>query len=386
MKADLYINGYIGEMFDLFGESNNFSMNKLNDFLANLSSDVTELDVHINSGGGLVTEGFAIHDKLVNTGLTINTIVEGMCGSIATVIAQAGKSGSRKMFQNSEYFIHNPLWIPSAPDAHTADDLEKLTAELKRNEVKLVDFYAKVTGADKAVLSEKMKIETTLTSKEAKELGFIDEIISTDIQAFVRYRIAAAVQPISKQKTDNTMATLKEEFAALAANLTNEFKNILKGKTVNMEFKKVDGTSVFTDTDVVQEGSKVFLDPEMTMPLENGDYELVTGEVITVVDGVVTAVVTTTAEPTEAELQAKKISELEANNAAKEAELQAIKAEKETLIANVAKLQTEFVNFQNKIVTGGENIFNVAPQDKQTAPAKTNVMDAVLELRKSKSK
>lgn len=384
MKADLYINGYIGEMFDLFGESNNFSLNKLNDFLSNLSSDVTELDVHINSGGGLVTEGFAIHDKLVNTGLTINTIVEGMCGSIATVIAQAGKSGSRKMFQNSEYFIHNPLWIPSAPDAHTADDLEKLTAELKRNEVKLVDFYAKVTGSDKLVLSEKMKVETTLTSKEAKELGFIDEIISTDIQAFVRYRIAAAVQPITKQKTDNTMATLKAEFAELAANLTNEFKNLLKGKIVNETTKTSEGVDIYFEGELMV-GSKVFLDESMTTPAPDGVHTVGT-KVFTVADGVVTEETEVGEAVNEAEVAAAKIAELEANNAAKDAELQAVKAEKETLIANVAKLQTEFVNFQNKIVTGGENIFNVAPQDKQSTPAKTDVMSQVLELRKSKSK
>lgn len=359
-------------------------MNKLNDFLANLSSDVTELDVHINSGGGLVTEGFAIHDKLVNTGLTINTIVEGMCGSIATVIAQAGKSGSRKMFQNSEYFIHNPLWIPSAPDAHTADDLEKLTAELKRNEVKLVDFYAKVTGADKLVLSEKMKVETTLTSKEAKELGFIDEIISTDIQAFVRYRIAAAVQPITKQKTDNTMATLKAEFAELAANLTNEFKNLLKGKIVNETTKTSEGVDIYFEGELMV-GSKVFLDESMTTPAPDGVHTVGT-KVFTVADGVVTEETEVGEAVNEADVAAAKIAELEANNAAKDAELQAVKAEKETLIANVAKLQTEFVNFQNKIVTGGESIFNVAPQDKQSTPAKTDVMSQVLELRKSKSK
>lgn len=385
MKADLYINGYIGEMFDLFGESNNFSMNKLNDFLANLSSDVTELDVHINSGGGLVTEGFAIHDKLVNTGLTINTIVEGMCGSIATVIAQAGKNGSRKMFQNSEYFIHNPLWIPSAPDAHTADDLEKLTSELKRNEVKLVDFYAKVTGADKLVLSEKMKVETTLSSTEAKELGFIDEIISTDIQAFVRYRIAAAVQPITKQKTDNTMATtLKAEFAALAEKLTNDFKNILKGKIVNETTKTSEGVDIYFEGELMV-GTKVFLDESMTTPAPNGVHTVGT-KLFTVVDGVVTEETEVEATKTDAEVAAAKIAELEANNAAKEAELQAVKAEKETLIANVAKLQTEFVNFQNKIVTGGENIFNVSPDDNKAPKGneKKDWRSQVIELRNKK--
>ena len=145
---DIFINGYIGDMFDFFGDGNSFSLRTLNDKLAAMPAGTTEINVHINSGGGLVSEGFAIYDKLVSLPQTVNTIVEGMCGSIATVIAQAGKKGKRKMFQNSEYFIHNPLWIPSGPDAHNADDLEKLTSELRANEEKLVAFYLKNINAD----------------------------------------------------------------------------------------------------------------------------------------------------------------------------------------------------------------------------------------------
>ena len=113
-SATLYINGYIGQQ-GFFDEAS-FDLTTLNNFL-DQHQDIEELNVFINSGGGSVTEGFAIHDRLMSLPFTVNTIVNGMCGSIATVIFQAGKKGKRKMYANSEFFVHNPFWMPDAPNA-----------------------------------------------------------------------------------------------------------------------------------------------------------------------------------------------------------------------------------------------------------------------------
>ena len=385
VKHEIFINGYIGEMFDFFGDGNSFSLKNLNESLASMPADVTEINVHINSGGGLVSEGFAIYDKLITLGLPVNTIVEGMCGSIATVIAQAGKTGSRKMFQNSEYFIHNPLWIPNGPDAHTADDLEKLSEDLRKNEEKLVDFYVKTTGADKTVLAEKMKVETTLTAAEAKSLGFIDEVISTDVVAMVKYRIAAAVQPIKKQNND-TMATLKTEITAGFSKLENLFK-AMKGKVVNMAQDLADGTQVFTDTDNVVVGTKVFSDEAMTTPVKDGDYILADGTTITVATGVVTVVTPAVVAKTELELANEKIAILEAQLAAKNTEVVNAKAEVATVLETATKLETEFVNFKNQIIAGGKEIFEAADihRDEKGKFAK-NPMQLLAEKRAEQDK
>ncbi len=84
MKATLYINGTIAQGEDYYG-GETFGLKNLVEFLS-ANPKATELDVYINSGGGSVNEGFAIYDRLMAFNGVVNTIVNGMCGSIATVI------------------------------------------------------------------------------------------------------------------------------------------------------------------------------------------------------------------------------------------------------------------------------------------------------------
>ena len=385
MVHEIFINGYIGDIFDLFGDGNNFTLNKLNQELA-ANPDATEIIVHINSGGGLVSEGFAIYDKLVATGKPITTIVEGMCGSIATVIAQAGKTGKRKMFQNSEYFIHNPLWIPNGPDAHTADDLETLTADLRKSEEKLINFYEKVTGANRVALSDKMKVETTLTSAEALQLGFIDEVISTDIRAMVRYRIAAAVTPKEIKPNNNTMSELKEEIKAGFASMEKTFLNLFKGRKVNATVKTTEGIDIYFDG-VLEMGSKVFANAEMTEPAPDGVHTY-DGKLYTVAGGVVTNVEEISNAQTPEQVAAAKIAELEAQVTAAKNETQAAITEKNEILAQANTLQTEFVNLKKTIETGGGQTFVAAAADKGGASGaeKKTALQLVAEKRAAADK
>ncbi len=385
MVHEIFINGYIGDIFDLFGDGNNFTLNKLNQELA-ANPDAAEIVVHINSGGGLVSEGFAIYDKLVATGKPITTIVEGMCGSIATVIAQAGKTGKRKMFQNSEYFIHNPLWIPNGPDAHTADDLENLTADLRKSEEKLINFYEKVTGANRVALADKMKVETTLTSAEALQLGFIDEVISTDIRAMVRYRIAAAVTPKQTNKNNNTMSELKEEIKAGFASMEKTFLNLFKGRKVNATVKTTEGIDIYFDG-ALEVGSKVFVNAEMTEPAPDGvhTYE---DKLYTVAGGVVTNVEEISDTKTPEQVAAAKIAELEAQVAAKDAELITAKKETETILAQANTLKTEFVALKSAIETGGGQNFNspLLDKDGNVVATKKTALQIIAEKRAAEGK
>lgn len=383
VKHEIFINGYIGEMFDFFGDGNSFTLKDINNSLASMPADVTEIEVHINSGGGLVSEGFAIHDKLVSTGIPVTTIVEGMCGSIATIIAQAGKSGSRKMFQNSEYFIHNPLWIPLSPDAHNADDLQKLTEELRKSEEKIIDFYVKTTGTDRNVLAEKMKVETTLSASEAKDLGFIDEIISTDVVAMVKYKIAAAVN-VQKQKPN----TMKDEIvAAIAAGfkkLDTLFAANKKQKFVNV--MTVEGVEIYYDGEIA-EGVAVFTDEAMTIPAPDGTYTIDT-TVYTVVGGVVTGVAELTAQKTELEIANEKIAALTAELEAIKAEVVTAKAEKEELAAANKAIEAEFVALKSQIETGlGQSfIANVGKPTPQPKPTWQEQLIAFRKEREAKNK
>jgi ATP-dependent Clp endopeptidase proteolytic subunit ClpP len=149
--------------------------------------------VHINSIGGDVNEGFAIHDVLKASGKKIITQVEGLCASIATIVALAGEE--RRMTANSEFMIHCPvMW-----GGGTAEELQKQAEYLQEWEDKILDFYVQNTGSDRGKIKEMYKEETFLTSEEAKEYNFITDII-TDLKA-----VARITQP-----NNNKMATQEE--------------------------------------------------------------------------------------------------------------------------------------------------------------------------------
>ncbi len=171
--------------------------------------DAEKLIVHIHSPGGDVDEGFGIHDILVAHGkdkvVEIETRIEGLCASIATVIAMAGKI--RLITENSEFMIHNP-WMDTIGDA---DELQKSADQLKAIEKKVVDFYAVKTGANKKDIDQWMKEEKWMTAKQAKELGFVTEIITT-------------IKAVAKFKLKNTVMDNQE----INKNIDNKFAELLK--------------------------------------------------------------------------------------------------------------------------------------------------------------
>lgn len=365
MKTEkLYINGYIGEAGFFDSTDSTFSLSDLNKFLDSVGS-IDTLDVFINSGGGSVNEGFAIYDKLSSLPFTVNTIVNGMCGSIATVIFQSAKGkGSRKMFANSEFFVHNPIWIPSSPDAMEAKDLALLHEDLLNAQNRIKDFYAGITGKGIDELTPILDRQTTLTAKEAIDMGFADELITTNIQAFTKYRIAAYITDSINNKTQ-TMADAKElqqELTGIKGFLAKITKKLFKNAMVTSK----DGVAIYYDGDAIVKGTALFSDEAMANPLKDGEYEVDAVE-FTVVGGVVTEVATDVpVDSKTAELEAK-IAELEASLAAKET----LVAETETLL-NETKV--ELVAFTGKVksfealLVTGNNFKAEGSQNQGKAP------------------
>ena len=110
MNGEIYIDGYIGQGgFFEDGVSAKWVREQVKSF----GSELKQLSIKINSGGGDVIEGFAIYDYLntiKKSGVTVNTEGIGIVGSIATVIFQAGDE--RMLHPNTEFFIHNPYVTP----------------------------------------------------------------------------------------------------------------------------------------------------------------------------------------------------------------------------------------------------------------------------------
>lgn len=367
--AKLNIEGYIGggDLVSLFGGAETFNLSQLKKFLDSLETDVTDIHVSINSGGGSVVEGWAIYDKLRTSGKRITTIGEGIVGSIATVIYMAGDV--RKLHENSRFFIHNPYWQPDSPTPMEADDLIQLGENLQAEQKKILDFYVNQTGNSVEQLQPLMQKATDLTSTQAIELGFAHEIITSSVN-YTPYKLVAYVgenNQTNKQtmnKQENNVSWIKRGFTKLAA--------MINGVTLNMEMpvKDPNGNDVIlyveSETEDLVGKPAFILDAdgnEQTAP--DGDYTDANGRVIKIANQLVSEVVEPQAKVEENivsidELNAK-IEELTNINNSLNEQLTSIKAEKEQTENTFNNFKAEFETLK-KVVIGKGKEFQASEQ------------------------
>lgn len=130
----------------------------------------SKIRVPVNSFGGQVFEALLIYNYLKGSGKEIETHIPTYAMSAGTIIASAGETVT--MSTNGYYMIHNPYTL-SFGDADemksTANLLDKMTNDL-------ISIYVAKTGLEADKIREMMKNETWLTSEEALEMGFVDEL------------------------------------------------------------------------------------------------------------------------------------------------------------------------------------------------------------------
>lgn len=167
--ADVYIFGDITSWKWLESDVSSYTLVKQ---LSELSEETKEVNVHINSYGGEVSEGIAIYNTLLSLkkkGVSVNTYCDGFACSIASVIFMAGTK--RIMSNSSILMIHN-AWMNASGNAKqlrkTANDLEKI------NETSKKAYLANIKITEEE-LQELLNEETILSSEEAIEKGFATE-------------------------------------------------------------------------------------------------------------------------------------------------------------------------------------------------------------------
>jgi len=350
VEAHLYIDDYIGKSWDGSG----FAASDLNVFLA-ANKDATSITVHINSGGGSVTEGFAIYDKLKTSGKTIKTIVEGLCGSIATVIAQAGKdSGGRYMHANSDFFVHNPYWMPQAPDPMEADQLEALAEEMRKAQNKLVGFYSNITGQSIEALQNIMDRQTTLATEEASRGGIIDGVVEGEAIAGKRMQILALIH----KPNTNTMSD----------KITGMLNALIKRVFKNAMTETSEGVTIYFDGEIAV-GTKIFVNPEMTEPAPDGVHTV--GDKM--YNGIVIA---------EAEIESAQLEKMKKKNEELTAALEAAQAELAEVKALASSYASEFQAFKASYVAPAAP--KAEPVNREPEAPKS-VVERMIELRAAKN-
>lgn len=168
-SADINIDG---EIVSDEWEDSDTSAAGFRDDLKSLG-DVSTINLHINSPGGSVFEGIAIYNMLKQHKATVNTYVDGLAASIASVIAMAGDTIF--MPRNSMLMIHNP-WTMAVGNA---SDLRKQADELDTITKSSVVTYLNKAGdkLDEETLKQLMDEETWLTADESIGYGLADEVL-----------------------------------------------------------------------------------------------------------------------------------------------------------------------------------------------------------------
>ena len=129
--------------------------------------------IKINSGGGDVFAGCEIYNELKNYSGEVSIEIHGLCASIASVIAMAGKC---KMSPLAEIMIHNV----STKTSGDYRDMEHTAEVLKKANKTIANAYVLKTGMEAEEAYKLMDKETWFTADEALEIGLIDEILYSD--------------------------------------------------------------------------------------------------------------------------------------------------------------------------------------------------------------
>lgn len=147
----------------------------LQQFLSDIEtlSDMDEVSFFINSVGGDVNAGKAIFNKIRSMDAHTITVVDGLAASAASIVAQAGDE--RKVSVGSQTMIH--CASAGLIGYYNRDDLKKINNMLRNTDKSIAKMLADRTGREEADILDMMGRTTWMTSDEAVEEGFADEVI-----------------------------------------------------------------------------------------------------------------------------------------------------------------------------------------------------------------
>ena len=158
---------------------------EINDDIANvvvaqllfLESEDPEKDVnlYINSPGGIVSAGLAIYDTMQYVRCPITTICIGQAASMGAVILAAGTKGKRKALPHARIMIHQP----HSGFRGQAADIEIHAREILRTKETLGEILSRHTGQTLERIGDDSDRDFFMSSVQAKEYGLIDDVVES---------------------------------------------------------------------------------------------------------------------------------------------------------------------------------------------------------------
>jgi len=131
-----------------------------------------DIYLYINSPGGVVTAGMAIHDTMKYIRPKVGTVCVGQAASMGSFLLAAGEPGMRMAMTNARIMVHQP----SGGAQGMASDIEIQAKEILRIRARMNGLYAKYTGKPIEEIERAMDRDTFLEAEEAKTFGLIDSV------------------------------------------------------------------------------------------------------------------------------------------------------------------------------------------------------------------
>lgn len=281
------------------------------------------IELHINSLGGSVVEGFAIADFIKQHSSDFLSVTNsGNIASIATTIFFALPFEKRTYDINKGFFvIHNPFVPNEAIENTTAQGLSDASEKLKEIEDKIVIDIVKATGADKEAVKALMIVDKPLT---------IEQIKAFNIANVEKLRVVAFFNP-DNNKNEMNKNEVEEIVSKANESLLDKIKAVFTKKIMALSVTDAEGNQVnFPD---VEEGTELKVGDKAEGNV-TGDILLADGRTLVMVDGVITEI-----------KEKEELIEEEPN-----LELEALKAENQELKKQLQAKVLALKNIESKVV------------------------------------
>jgi ATP-dependent Clp protease, protease subunit len=134
-----------------------------------------DISMYINSPGGVVTAGMAIHDTMQYIRPRVSTVCIGQAASMGSFLLAAGEPGMRIALPNARIMVHQP----SGGARGMASDIEIQAREILRIRTRMNDLYVKYTGRALTDIERALDRDTFLEADEAREFGIVDKVFES---------------------------------------------------------------------------------------------------------------------------------------------------------------------------------------------------------------
>jgi ATP-dependent Clp protease protease subunit len=140
------------------------------------------ITMYINSAGGNVTDGLAIHDAvrhIISRGIEVTIIVQGMAYSMGSIVLQAASDGRRLAFPHSWIMIHEPAkWAGWQSTTAAAQHLERL----KQMQDQIYKILSSRSGKPlRQIIKDTKRTDFYLDAVRAREYGLIDAVVAGEL-------------------------------------------------------------------------------------------------------------------------------------------------------------------------------------------------------------